>query len=349
MSSLLAQTLHKIYAQSKADNDARGTLWKQLRTHGLLNPFQDGLSLWSEGAALLLASAAHASPLPYAEQLLASYLSFASGTAFTGDHLSVVPPQASDLALSDDVTGRAHEVPHAAVASHVWLEVSRAPAARYLALVEVRGVEARAGQNLAGEPRDTLTFLAAPVVSRFALAPQSAFGPLQLLGALTRSIQILALAERVLGMSVEHAKTRRQFGASIASFQAVQHPLALLACEIAALHTSVSQANHAVDRLGLLALGQAAEIIASTKIQAGRTAQCAAQTGHAVHAAIGFTLEHDLHRYTQRLLSYRAEFGADVVFASFLGGRVQERGAEQLWPHLVASPGTNADLRAAPS
>lgn len=341
MSSLLTQTVDKIFLETK-DDDTRGTLFNKLLANGLLSPFQQGLSAWSEGASLIQAAAAHASSFPLAEQIAASYLAALATSPFFEHHVTLAQPHVSDLSLSErGITGRAHQVPHAAVANQVWSEASSGLDSLSLVLVEIRGVDACSGQNLASEPRDSLTFLGAPVLHRVALAPSPALGPVTLVGALTRSTQIVALAEAVLAMTVEHAKTRRQFGVPIASFQAVQHPIALLGCEVAALHAVLNLAHRALDSLDLMHLHEASELIAAAKVQAGRTAQIACQVGHAVHAAIGFTLEHRLHGYTQRLLSYRAEFGADRMFAKFLGTRTLERGTEQLWPHLVATSPTN--------
>jgi hypothetical protein len=55
-----------------------------------------------------------------------------------------------------------------------------------------------------------------------------------------------------------------------------------------------------------------------------------------VHGAIGFTIEHILHRYSLRALSWRDDFGSESYWAVKLGERVAARGADELWP-LVAS------------
>ena len=55
-----------------------------------------------------------------------------------------------------------------------------------------------------------------------------------------------------------------------------------------------------------------------------------------MHGAIGFTIEHILHRYSLRALAWRDDFGSESHWAVELGKRVAERGADELWP-LVAS------------
>ena len=81
--------------------------------------------------------------------------------------------------------------------------------------------------------------------------------------------------------------------------------------------------------------GDARFEIAVAKIIAGQTATQAAETGHQVHAAIGFTYEHMLNFFTRRLWSWRAEYGSDSQWAEELGRRAAGRGAEMLWSDLT--------------
>lgn len=354
MIELLTNTLTKLLDRAEHDafsgfDDPRGTTWEQLGENGLLTPFQQGLERWSEAAELIRVASARAAGIPFAEQLLASYLAQQFEVPFEGHLVTVADPATSDLVATDaGITGRALMVPHAAVATHAWVEAYTERRERVLVLMEIRGVEARAGENLAREPRDALTILRAPVtflVSSGSRADTAAstsasalpFGELLWLGALVRSIQMASQAEQVLSLSLDHARTRVQFGRTIGSFQAVQQELATLACEVAALNAAVDAACGALDETGLAAIEGAAEAIAAAKIQAGSTARRAVEVGHAVHAAIGFTREHRLHRYTQRLLSYRAEFGAERVFARFQGARAQQAGPDDLWAQLTAA------------
>ena len=48
------------------------------------------------------------------------------------------------------------------------------------------------------------------------------------------------------------------------------------------------------------------------------------------------TTEHILHRYTQRLWSWRDDFGGESVWAVALGEFVAANGADQLWPTIAA-------------
>jgi acyl-CoA dehydrogenase len=341
MIDLLVQTLDKILARSEHDppsslDDPRASTWEQLREHGLLTPFQHGVERWSDAAELIGRASGRAPGLPLSEQLVSSYLSRELGAPDMGDLTTLADPNQSDLVVSNaGVSGRAAMVPHVAVATHVWAEAHTESRTRELLLFEVRGVEAHSGENIAGEPRDTLTLMRAPTAFRHVL--NLSFSPLLWLGALARAVQMASLAEAVLASSLEHARTRMQFGRAIGSFQAVQQELAVLACEVAALSSAIDAASRGLDEVGVLGIAEVAEPIAAAKIQAGITTRRAVEVGHAVHAAIGFTREHPLHRYTQRLLSYRAEFGAEAFFARFLGARARRAGAENLWHQLVSA------------
>ncbi|MCZ7565447.1 MAG: acyl-CoA dehydrogenase family protein [Burkholderiales bacterium] len=187
----------------------------------------------------------------------------------------------------------------------------------------------RLGENLAGEPRDTLEFCAQPVTAAplpAALAGADALA----LGALVRSAQIAGAIQDVLERSVSYANTRQQFGRPIGRFQAVQQNLAVLAAEAAAARMA---AEHAFVLVGTGGRMDAAAAIA--KIRAGEAAGRAAAIGHQVHGAIGFAREHRLHFLTRRLWSWRAEFGAEAAWADRLGSEALVRGAGGLWPWIT--------------
>jgi len=74
----------------------------------------------------------------------------------------------------------------------------------------------------------------------------------------------------------------------------------------------------------------------AAKIRCAEAAEKGAAIAHQVHGAIGYTLEHILHRYTMRALAWRDDFGNESYWAVELGKRVAARGADELWP-LVAS------------
>jgi alkylation response protein AidB-like acyl-CoA dehydrogenase len=101
-------------------------------------------------------------------------------------------------------------------------------------------------------------------------------------------------AERVLELTVEHLEDRRQFGRPLGLFQALKHRAADM---LFLVEGSRSAVDHAADRLGT----PDAPVVASiAKSYAGDAYVRVAQEGVQLHGGIGYTWEHDLHRYLKR-------------------------------------------------
>lgn len=186
-------------------------------------------------------------------------------------------------------------------------------------------------KNIAGEPRDEVRFegmsCAAFVICGSAM-PES---PVMLYAALARAAMMAGAAQSVLHQSVQYANERAQFGRQIGKFQAIQQSLANLASEVASAHMA---ARVACESAGTV---PRQFDVAVAKIRAGQAAGIAASIAHQVHGAIGFTYEHSLHRATRRLWSWRAEFGAESVWAELLGREAIQAGGDSFWNDLTAS------------
>jgi len=151
-----------------------------------------------------------------------------------------------------------------------------------------------------------------------------------------RSLQIAGALETMLDITVRYSNERVAFERKISKFQAVQHNLARLAGESAA---ALAAATSAADTLAnTTSLTEDAVFLeaAAAKIRSAEAAEKGGAIAHQVHGAIGFTVEHVLHRYSLRALSWRDDFGSESYWAVELGKRVALRGADELWP-LVAS------------
>jgi alkylation response protein AidB-like acyl-CoA dehydrogenase len=108
--------------------------------------------------------------------------------------------------------------------------------------------------------------------------------------------EALGVAQRALDLGVEHAKTRTQFGKPIGTYQAVSHPLAQTYTDVELARSLVYWAAWCVaeedERAPLAA--------AAAKAFATEAAVLACERSIQVHAGIGFTWEHPLHRFYKR-------------------------------------------------
>jgi acyl-CoA dehydrogenase len=219
--------------------------------------------------------------------------------------------------------GRLPAVPWGRSAESVITAVTD-PGDEHLVLLSCSAAsERRLDVNVAGEPRDELIFEDVGVQS----APIDD-GLLLDLAALMRTAQISGALDSVLDLCIVHATSREQFGKAIGNFQAVQHQIAELACAAAA----VSCASRAAFRS--FARGDAKRdrfAIAAARLRANLAIPLGTSVAHQVHGAIGFTQEHALHRYTQRLWSWRSEFGNDRAWANRLARHVCAGRPDSFW------------------
>ena len=135
------------------------------------------------------------------------------------------------------------------------------------------------------------------------------------------ALEAVGVAQRALELSIEHAKTREQFGKPIGSYQAVSHQVAdaYVDVELArslAYWAAWSVAEHD-DRAAIAA--------ASAKALAAENAVAACERAIQVHGGIGFTFEHPLHRFYKRAqwIDSFGGFGAEqraAVAADVLDG-----------------------------
>jgi alkylation response protein AidB-like acyl-CoA dehydrogenase len=124
-------------------------------------------------------------------------------------------------------------------------------------------------------------------------------------GNLGYAAQLLGLGRRLLDVTVEYVRERRQFGAPIGSFQALKHKLAdvRIALEFAAplVHRAAYSLAH--DDPALALHGSMA------KAQAADAAVLAARHALQCHGAIGYSYEHDLHLWMKRAWALAVTWG----------------------------------------
>jgi acyl-CoA dehydrogenase len=285
---------------------------------------------WDDAFVVLHRLGYHAIALPIAEAMLAARLAAMAGLDPTSGVVSlaarVTGSVVRDVHGCERFTGELSGIPWGRHASSV-VGVMRDGEARVIVLRRCDATSAREHCNLAGEPRDALHYAGAEVVTAPCDAPEAAQD--HQFGALLRVGQSAGALDALLARSVLYAQERTQFGKPIGGFQAVQHQIAMLAAEAAAAGAAARAAFHAA------ALGEAGFEIAAGKLRVNRAIDVATSIAHQVHGAIGFTREFDLGRWSQRLWSWRSEFGSDRYWAGILGGAVAARGAGSFWPDLT--------------
>jgi len=122
--------------------------------------------------------------------------------------------------------------------------------------------------------------------------------------AVGKCCEMVGNIQRVLEMTVDYAKERKQFDRPIGSFQIIQHYCADMATDIDSARFSTYQAAWMLSE-GLPCTKE----VAIAKAWIGEASQRVVALAHQIHGAIGVTIEHDLHFYTRRAKAAELAFG----------------------------------------
>ena len=115
--------------------------------------------------------------------------------------------------------------------------------------------------------------------------------------------------QRTLDITVEYAKTRKQFGKPIGMFQAVQHQCADMYLETESSRSAVYYAGWALEENS----SDAAAAVSIAKMYASDAARTVGNRGIQIHGGMGFTWENDVHLYYRRAKASETAFG-DATF-----------------------------------
>ena len=349
--NIVVETAERIFADladaQTINSDKTGAwkapLWQALTEAGLPLAWVSeecggaGASL-ADGFGVLGAAGRFAIAVPLAETMLAGWLLAQAKIASPDGEMTVAPASPKDrITLNADGTlsGRARGVPFAKSARHLAVLASGITGSS-IALVDASRVRIEAGLSLASDNSDTVVFDKAQPVTLEPAPKDFDQTALMLMGGVVRSLQIAGSLESMLDITVRYSNERVAFEKKISKFQAVQHNLARLAGESAAALTAATSAADTIASNGSFADDAVFLEAVAAKIRSAEAAEKGGAIAHQVHGAIGFTIEHILHRYTLRALSWRDDFGSESYWAVELGKRIAARGADELWP-LVAS------------
>lgn len=351
LSDMLGESVQRLFgdhadAAAAAVRDGwQAALWQQSQELGLsltlVPEDQGGVSgTWEDAYAVLHPAGFQQIPLPLAESMLAARLCSDACLALPEGLTSVSPYCEGALRASGSellFTGALRAVPWGRHSEAVLSAVSH-QGVLHLVLLPRAAARLEAGLNLAHEPRDTLHFDACRPIGLAAAKRREARQLLEYC-TLLRLPQIVGALESALARSIQYATERKQFGRAIGQFQAVQQQLALFGSDVAAVACAVKAACRAAGA------GDASFQIGAAKLRANQAIGLATASAHQVHAAIGFTWDHPLHHATQRLWSWRSEWGNDRFWSERLGAAVAARGADNFWSDLTARDDANADER----
>lgn len=241
----------------------------------------------------------------------------AFAVAIPGDR---VPGSAAPLALDENaVSGEVRQVVAAEGADVFLVPVSGGRYARVAAAdAEVRP------ENLLDRSRAaaTIKFDASPT-ERVAPAQEGAAPSVAVLAAVLVSSAALGSAERMLDLTVEYSKQRKQFGQPIGAFQAVKHAAAQMLVTVEAARSVALYAAAAADA----ELEDTELIAAVAKAQSTGSIAELAESALTVHGAIGYTWEHDLHLFYKRAKLDRVLFGTPGAWNERIAANVIDQAA----------------------
>ena len=259
-----------------------------------------------EAAVLLEQTGAHLAPVPLLQQLAALAV-LADGPwgerLLSGEAVACVARTPLARAKDGTVSGRTEPAVYGARA-----DVLVAPAGDELVAVDLSGV-ARSPEPAMDQTRELAWIDLDGAVAVTVGGAEEAAAHLDR-GAVFHSAEMLGAAEAVMGLAVEYAKVREQFGRPIGSFQAVKHRCADMLVDVEGMHSAVYHAAWAMgaadDPAGRAA---AAETAAVAKIWCSDAAVRVAESALQVHGGIGFTWEADVHLYLKRIQLDQVAFG----------------------------------------
>jgi acyl-CoA dehydrogenase len=293
-----------------------GELWRNLEDTGLarLTSTPDAGAGPRELAIALYGLARHAGAVPLAEtDAFAGWLGRQAGLEPPDGPLTVAVADAEDD--GDRVTGTADRVPWARACATALLAVTT-PGGLRIGAVDIDPGALQHDHNLAGEPRDSITFDVS--VDRLHDVDPAVGTELARRGAWSRCVQTIGALDAAAALSVEHTRQRVQFGRPLSAFQSVQQSLAGMAGEIERARAAAELAVAAAAEHGFDS-PHTDYAVAVAKVAIGRAVGPVTTVAHQLHGAIGVTSEHPLWLFTLRAQSWTSEYGTTNDFARRLG------------------------------
>jgi acyl-CoA dehydrogenase len=315
------------------DDDTLG-LWDRLCDLGLArvgSPEDRGGSGGTLGDLLVLVEAigSHGVSVPIVEASVADWV--LSHDHQLDERLNTIALLAAAV---DSATGPVTaELPAVPWARHADRLVLCAPGTAPLAVdLHHPTVTIRRGENLAGEPRDTVIMTGTPAAP---VARAPGWEPVRARLALLWSAAVGGAAHGAYELTRTYVLQRQQFGAPLVKIPAVASSLALMRVNLMQADAALAQAREAAE--GAAEPERAAAAVAVARITTAAVATEVARLAHQLHGAIGITREYPLHRYTRRLWAWRDAVASARTWPDHLGRRAAALGEEATWTELTSS------------
>jgi alkylation response protein AidB-like acyl-CoA dehydrogenase len=298
------------------DESERRRLWRALVDFGALTVGgEDGLGA-IELCLIARALGAHLAPVPYLASAALRYAieplaqgedAFALALLEPGSSWANTTPQATTdpTAAGDVVNGRKVGLEHATAVQRLAVAAG-GPDGAVLAIVEAGAP----GVALSPQPAFDATV---PLYAVDLAEVEIVGGPfagetlqrLATIGALMAAAEAVGAAGRLLDDACRYAGERRQFGRTIASFQALRHLMADMYVRQASSWSSVLYAAAALDEDA----DEAGRTASIAKAYVSRAAREVAHGAMQVFGGIAITAEHPAHRFLRRIVVREQQFG----------------------------------------
>ncbi len=298
--------------------------WRSIEENGLVDmllPEEAGGAGVDFGDAMAVARAAGSSalPLPLVETMIGRRVLADAGLEAPSGPLGLVTGAGAANVLWPDEIGAV-------------VIVDREGSVGWVAAAEI---DFERGTNSAGEPVGRLG-APSPIPPGQAGRTEAGAGVAVLMAA-ARSAMIAGAMERILDLTIEHVQGRVQFGRPLARFQAVQQLVAVMASQAAVVGVAADTAIAAVEAAFGSGGGDATFMAACAKAWSSEACYEVTRIAHQLHGAIGYTREHDLHRFTRRLWTWRDADGDEGYWQQRVGSLAVEAGGDGLWPLLAGA------------
>jgi alkylation response protein AidB-like acyl-CoA dehydrogenase len=184
---------------------------------------------------------------------------------------------------------------------------------------DAAGLKIASSRTVDGMSTGALTFDNCAIAAANLLPDGAALAAeLRIFLGLASAAELVGLMESALQITLNHLKTREQFGRPLGAFQALQF-------RAVDAHVQISLTRSLVNEAARLALGSGAAAVLMTsgaKAKASAAAIAVTRAMVQLHGAIGFTDEHDIGLHLKRAMTLAAAYGTAAEHRKIVAARM---------------------------